>query len=40
MKPYFKVGIHFQLDRRKSAIQKVYNGRGNFNDGLVESVAL
>ena len=32
-------GLHLQRNRRKSAIQKVYDGRGNFNDGCVGSGA-
>ena len=28
-------GLHLQRNRRKSAIQKIYDGRGNFNDGCV-----
>ena len=34
-----KAWLHYQLDRRKSAIQKIYDGLGNFNDGSVDSVA-
>ena len=32
-------GLHLQRNRRKSAIQKIYDGRGNFNDGCVASGA-
>ena len=32
-------GLHLQRNRRKSAIQKIYGGRGNFNDGCVASGA-
>ena len=32
-------GLHLQRNRRKSAIQKIYDGRGNFNDGCVASRA-
>ena len=32
-------GNHLQRNRRKSAIQKIYDGRGNFNDGCVASGA-
>ena len=32
-------GLHLQRIRRKSAIQKIYDGRGNFNDGCVASGA-
>ena len=28
-------GLHLQRNRRKSAIQKIYDGRGNLNDGCV-----
>ena len=28
-------GLHLQRNRRKSAVQKIYDGRGNFNDGCV-----
>ena len=34
-----KVGLHCKLDRRMSAIQDIYDGRGNFNGGSVERVA-
>ena len=30
-------GLHLQRNRRKSAIQKIYDGRINFNDGCVAS---
>ena len=32
-------GLHLQRNRRKSAIQKIYDGRGNFKDGCVASGA-
>ena len=32
-------GLHLQRNRRKSAKQKIYDGRGNFNDGCVASGA-
>ena len=32
-------GLHLQRNRRKTAIQKFYDGRGNFNDGCVASGA-
>ena len=32
-------GLHMQRNRRKSAIQKIYDGRRNFNDGCVASRA-
>ena len=32
-------GLHLQRNRRKSVIQKIYDGRGNFNDGCVASGA-
>ena len=32
-------GLHLQRNRRKSAIQEIYDGRGNFNDGCVASGA-
>ena len=32
-------GLHLQRNRRKSAIQKIYDGRRNFNDGCVASGA-
>ena len=32
-------GLHLQRNRRKSAIQKIYDGRGNFNDSCVASGA-
>ena len=32
-------GLHLQRNRRKSTIQKIYDGRGNFNDGCVASGA-
>ena len=31
--------LHLQRNHRKSAIQKIYDGRGNFNDGWVASGA-
>ena len=31
--------LHLQRNRRKSAIQKIYDGRRNFNDGCVASGA-
>ena len=34
-----KVGLLCQLDHRMSAIQKIYDGRGNFNGGSAERVA-
>ena len=36
---YVMPGLHLQRNRRKSAIQKIYDGRGNFNDGCVASGA-
>ena len=32
-------GLHLQRNRRNSAIQKIYDGRGNFYDGCVASGA-
>ena len=32
-------GLHLQRNRRKSAIQKIYDGRGNFKDCCVASGA-
>ena len=32
-------GLHLQRNRRKSAKQEIYDGRGNFNDGCVASGA-
>ena len=32
-------GLHLQRNRRKSAKQKIYDGRGNINDGCVASGA-
>ena len=32
-------GLQLQRNRRKSAIQKIYDGHGNFNDGCVASGA-
>ena len=34
-----KPGLQQQRSRRKSAIQKIYDGCGNFNDGSVASGA-
>ena len=33
-----KVALHYQLDRRKSAKQNIYDGRKNFHDGSVNIV--
>ena len=36
---YLMPGLHLQRNSRKSAIQKIYDGPGNFNDGCVASGA-
>ena len=34
-----KPGLHYQRNHRKSAIHNIYDGRGNLDDGSVDSVA-